>query len=162
VMALDFREKRGVLGRVVSVDTGVLGETCRVEWTDGTRGTYAATDLAVPTDLAVFGGGKGKESPRPFPQVRARPPACVALRRVARAARRAPGRARPRRCRRARCSARRLGSADAERGVPRRSAEGMRLVRGEGRDISSYYGGRDVTCPVSTGGRGGCARPAPH
>jgi len=124
VMALDFREKRGVLGRVVSVDTGVLGETCRVEWTDGTRGTYAATDLAVPTDFAVFGGGKGKESPRPFPQVRARPPACIALRRFARAARRAPGRARPRRCRRARCSARRLGSADAARGVPRRIAEG--------------------------------------
>jgi len=31
----------------------------------------------------------------------------------------------------------------------------VRLVREEGRDVSSQYGRRDETCPVSTGGRGG-------
>jgi hypothetical protein len=30
----------------------------------------------------------------------------------------------------------------------------VQLLRGEGRDVSSYYEGRDETCPVSTGGRG--------
>ena len=30
----------------------------------------------------------------------------------------------------------------------------VRLVRKEGRDVSSYYGKRDEKCPGSTGGRG--------
>ena len=31
----------------------------------------------------------------------------------------------------------------------------VQLVRGEGRGVSSWYGRRDVACPVSTGGKGG-------
>jgi len=36
----------------------------------------------------------------------------------------------------------------------------VQLVRGEGRDVSSQYWGRDETCPVSTGGAAACPRPA--
>ena len=32
---------------------------------------------------------------------------------------------------------------------------GVRLVRGEGRDVSGWYEERDETCPVGTGGAGG-------
>ena len=34
----------------------------------------------------------------------------------------------------------------------------VHIVRGEGRDMSNQYGGRDETCPLCTGGRGGGAR----
>jgi hypothetical protein len=33
-------------------------------------------------------------------------------------------------------------------------------ARGDGRDVSSQYGGMDETCPVSTGGKGGGGRAA--
>jgi len=42
-----------------------------------------------------------------------------------------------------------------EHGLPRARRECVRLVREEGRDVSSQYGRRDQACPVSTGGRGG-------
>jgi hypothetical protein len=35
----------------------------------------------------------------------------------------------------------------------------VRLVREEGRDVSSQYGRRDEACPASTGGRGGGTLP---
>ena len=59
-----------------------------------------------------------------------------------------------------------LRQQPARRGHVRRLQEGTRrvqLVRKEGRDVSSQFGRRDETCPVSTGGRkggggGGAAR----
>jgi len=33
----------------------------------------------------------------------------------------------------------------------------VRLARGEGRDVTAQYGGKDETCSVSTGGKGGGA-----
>ncbi|KAJ1493775.1 hypothetical protein T484DRAFT_1878688, partial [Baffinella frigidus] len=58
VMLLDFRVKRGCVGRVLQVNSQVMGESCQVEWADGTRGTYPSGDLAVPTDSAALGGGR--------------------------------------------------------------------------------------------------------
>jgi hypothetical protein len=59
-----------------------------------------------------------------------------------------------------------LRQQPARRGHVRRLQEGTRrvqLVRKEGRDVSSQFGRRDETCPVSTGGRkgGGSARAGP-
>ena len=57
-----------------------------------------------------------------------------------------------------------LGRAAPARGSPRRAAAGARPAcacdvssqyRGKGRDVSSQYGGRDETCPFSTGKWGG-------
>ena len=42
-----------------------------------------------------------------------------------------------------------------EDGTQRVRSRLVRLVRGEGRGVSTWYKGRDETCPVSTGKGGG-------
>ena len=44
----------------------------------------------------------------------------------------------------------------APRGLFAARSPGARLVRGEGRGVSTEYEGRDETCPLVTGGRGNC------